>query len=351
MSASVVIYGATGHSGRLLVARALELGMRPLLCGREQQSLAGLAATTGLPWQAAFVDHPASLDAAFSGAAVVLNAAGPFATTAAPVAGACLRAGAHYLDITGEVRVVEQLARRDAEARARGLMLMPCVGFDVVPSDCLAARLARRMPGARWLATAVTQPRSLSVGTLATLADGADVGAARRRGAVVALPVGSVERHFDFGWGLQSCLNVSFADVATAYYTTGVPNVTTFVEAPPAVRALMLGARSFAPLLRAPPVRTALQRFVALLPRGVGFAPARDGDTMRVVVEAEDDRGRRLAARLTTPEPYAFTALAGAEILRRVAAGDLEPGFQTPARVYGEDLVLSFSNVVHEDLE
>ena len=64
------------------------------------------------------------------------------------MADACLRVGAHYLDVTGEVAVFEALAARSAEARAAGVMLLPGAGFDVVPSDCLAAHLKRRLPSA-----------------------------------------------------------------------------------------------------------------------------------------------------------------------------------------------------------
>ena len=78
----------------------------------------------------------------------MLCAAGPFSATSRPIPNACLRNRVHYLDITGEIDVFEALAARDAEAKARGIMLLPGVGFDVVPSDCLAAHLKRRRPDA-----------------------------------------------------------------------------------------------------------------------------------------------------------------------------------------------------------
>jgi short subunit dehydrogenase-like uncharacterized protein len=223
--APCVVYGATGYSGRLVVEQARTLGLAPLLAGRDAGQLAALAAATGLSWRAAAVDDPASLDAALAGAGVVLNAAGPFSRTAQPVADACLRAGAHYLDITGEVLVVERLAARDADARRAGIMLMPAVGFDVVPTDCLVAHVARRLPGACELATAVTQPAFLSPGSIRTLFDGVDVAYARRGGRLVPLPLGARTWEVDFGWGPARCLNVSWADLATSLYTTGVPTL------------------------------------------------------------------------------------------------------------------------------
>jgi short subunit dehydrogenase-like uncharacterized protein len=297
------------------------------------------------------VTEPGALDAAFAGARVVLNAAGPFSQTAEAVADACLRVGAHYLDITGEVRVVERLATRHATARSRGAMLMPAVGFEVVPSDCLANHVALRLPRSRSLAIAVTQPNFLSVGSVKTLFDGASMGVVRRAGAIQSLPFGSVERRFDFGWGAVSCLNVSLADVTTAHYSTGIPNVMTFVEASPMVRAVLAFSRTFGSVLRMPAWQSWFAAWASILRADGAPGRTRDDVTMRVVAEAEDGTGRRVGARMRTPEPYALTATAAVAILERVLDGDVEPGFQTAARVYGADFALSLPGVEREDVE
>jgi short subunit dehydrogenase-like uncharacterized protein len=100
----------------------------------------------------------------------VLCAAGPFSATSRPVADACLRNRVHYLDITGEIDVFEALAARDAEAKARGIMLLPGVGFDVAPSDCLAAHLKRRLPDANDLRPYLSLRANTSRGTAKTIA-------------------------------------------------------------------------------------------------------------------------------------------------------------------------------------
>ena len=350
MVARHLIYGATGYSGQRLVEQARAAGLRPILGGRDPAAVASLATAMGLPWCAAAVTDPAALDAALDGVGVVLNAAGPFSRTAEAIADACLRNGAHYLDISGEVRVIERLTWRHAGARRAGTMLMPAVGFDVVPTDCLAAHVARRLPGACRLATAVTQPRFLSMGSVATLLEGADVGLMRRDGAMHPLAVGTCQRRFDFGWGPTTCLNVSFADLTTAYHSTGIPNVVTFVEAPPIVQGILATSRMLGWALRWAPWRPLLQQWATLLPADGDAGGARDDVTMRAVAEAEDGAGRRAVARLRTPEAYALTATAAIAILRRVLAGDVEPGFQTPARVYGPDFVLSLPGVEREDV-
>lgn len=346
----VLVYGASGYSGRLVALELLRLGVRPLLCGRDARKTAAVAEELGLPHRVAAVEDPAALAAAVAEAPVVLNAAGPFSHTTAPLVAACLARGAHYLDIAGEVPAVAALAERHAEARARGVMLLPSVGFDVVPTDCLLAYVARRCPGGRTLVTAVSKPAFLSPGSAKTLLEHVDLGVARREGKVSPLRLGSIERAFDFGAGARPCLNVSFVDVVTAYYTTGIGDVTTFAEATPLLRLLPLGLM-LAPWIRSP--------FGELVGRTLADAVWRDppGTTdtasyrMTVVAECSDGNGRTVRARLTTPEAYELTGVTAAAIAARVASGEAEPGFQTPARLFGADFVLGFAGVRREDCD
>ena len=346
----VLVYGASGYSGRLVARELCRLGVRPLLCGRDGRKVAAVADELGLPHRVAAVDDPTALAAAVAEASVVLNAAGPFSHTTAPLVAACLARGAHYLDIAGEVPAVAALAARHAEARARGVMLLPSVGFDVVPTDCLLAYVARRCPGGRALVTAVSKPLFLSPGSAKTLLEHVDLGVARRQGVVTPLRLGAIERAFDFGDGARSCLNVSFVDVVTAYYTTGIGDVTTFVEATPLLRLLPLG------LILAPWIRSPFGELVGqTLADAIWRDPPGTADTgsyrMTVIAECSDGNGRTVRARLTTPEAYDFTGVTAAAIAARVAAGEVEPGFQTPARLFGADFVLGFAGVRREDCD
>lgn len=345
---SALIYGATGHSGRLITRRVCELGLRPVLCGRDAGKLAAFADELDLDRRVATTTDPDGLDHALAGVTVVLNAAGPFSRTAEPIADACLRAGAHYLDITAELSSIELVRLRNDDARRRNVMVMPAVGFDVVPTDCLAAHVARRLPGATRLAIAVTNLFFLSRGSAKTLIENVNRGMVRRDGGLAPVPLGSIERSFDFGHGPTAALNVSLGDLTTAYYTTGIANVETYVEATPLTRALLTACRSFGWLLDSAPAQAWFGAWSDALPANPGSSAGR---TMVVVAAAEDEAGRRVCARLRTPEAYEFTGVTAAAIVNRVLDGDVEPGFQTPARVYGRDFVLGFADVVREDVE
>ena len=213
VSEQLLIYGATGYTGRLIAGVARERGLRPLLGGRNEAKLAAVSEELGFDYRVAGLDSADELDAALIDVSVVLNAAGPFSRTWRPVVDACLKNRAHYLDISGEIPVIEGLVRLDARARERGLMIMPGVGFDVVPSDCLAAHVARRLPGARRLWLGLTGLAFATRGSAKTLAEHAGEVHVRRDGVITPLVPGSLRRSFDYGDGERESLNVSADDV------------------------------------------------------------------------------------------------------------------------------------------
>jgi short subunit dehydrogenase-like uncharacterized protein len=210
--------------------------------------------------------------------------------------------------------------------------------------------VVRRLPRARSIAFGVTGFRFISRGSAKTLIEAIDYGVVRRNGVITQVPLGSLQRQFDYGAGPRPSHNISWGDVATAYYTTGIPNIETYHEATPVLRAILLACRSFGRFLRTTPWQLLLKSQMDLLPEE--STDGQDVETdMVIVAEACDENGKRARARLRTPEAYQFTGLTGSTVARRALEGDFEAGFQTPARVYGADFVLSFANVSREDLE
>jgi short subunit dehydrogenase-like uncharacterized protein len=344
-----LLYGATGFSGRLAAQRARQRGLAPVLAGRDAARVGELANALRCESRAFALDQPAAVSAALADVAVVLNAAGPFTATAQPLVEGCLRTATHYLDLSGELPVLADTAQRDAEARASGIMLMPAVGFLVVPSDCLAAHVAHRLPGAQQLTIAVSRTDAVSPGSLRTiLAHWSDTVAVRRAGVLTRVPIGQLERRVDYGRGPSRSTAVSWGDLLTAHHTTGIPDIEVYLEVSPAERAMFRLSHRVGALLDALPVRQLLS-----LPAGLlGDGPSdrqRAGAGRVIVAEARDGAGRRARARLRTPEAYGFTAVTALAIVERVLNGDLQPGFQTPGGRYGPDFVLTLDGVVRED--
>lgn len=350
MSDRWLIYGATGYTGRLVVEEAVRQGLDPVLAGRDAGRLAALAGPLGLETRVAPLDDPGRLSRALDGIRVVLNAAGPFIATAGPLAEACLAARAHYLDLTGEIPVFAALERLDSAARTRGILLLPGAGFILVPSDCLAAYTAQRLPAARWLRLGISHSSLVSRGSARTMIELMGQGAwICRNGRLDTLPWSRAERQIDYGYGPRPALAVSWADVYTARGTTGIPNIEACLEIAPWEQWSLQNSRRFTWLLATPPWQKALEAQADRLPEGPASAERTRSRRVLVAV-AGDDAGRTVVSRLRTPEAYTFTATAALGCLTRILAGDLRPGFQTPARLFGADFVLGFPGVTREDL-
>src|SRR5260370_13956698 len=220
-----LIYGANGYTGGLIAQEAARRGLRPTLAGRNAEALSALAGGLGLEHRVFGLDDPVALATGIEGHAVVLHCAGTFSRTARPMADGCLKAGVHYLDITGEEGVREALAQRGDEARAAGVMLLPGAGFDVVPSDCLAAHLKRRLPSATGLALAFQTSGGMSRGTALTVIQGlAGGGLIRRRGRLTPVPAADRTRSIDFGAGPVKAVTLPWGDVVTAYHRPRIPH-------------------------------------------------------------------------------------------------------------------------------
>jgi short subunit dehydrogenase-like uncharacterized protein len=328
----ILVYGVTGYTGRLIAERACRRGLDVVVAGRNAERVGAIAKGLGVSHRAFDVDDARGL----AGASVVLNCAGPFVETASRLSRACIAAKVHYLDLAGEVAEIEAVRSLDEVARAAGAMLMPAVGFGVVPTDCVAALLAAKVPGATWLSLAFQTVGGVSRGTLRTvLTDVHRDGVARRDGRLVPMGPGVSQRRIDLGAGETTVVtNPWRGDLVTAYSTTKIPNIDTFTAFPPPVRWLM----SAGWLLDQPIVQRILTALVARAPEGPSDAERAKGRSY-VWGEVRDDGGRRAVACLEGPEAYEFTAQTAVDIAARVARGEARPGFQTPAGMFGASIV------------
>jgi short subunit dehydrogenase-like uncharacterized protein len=262
---------------------------------------------------------------------------------------ACCETGTHYLDVTGEIDVFRLAESYDARARAAGVMLLPGIGFDVVPSDCLAVHVAARVGTPRAVRIALAAGGTPTHGTAKTALEA--LGAplrVRRGGRLVELPSGSLSRRFDFGEGPVACVGVPMGDVVTAGWSTRAADVEVYMRGSGALRFALRGGQWLGPIVSSGPVQRALGRWIDRLPEGPS-EHERLTARARVVAEAEGAQGLA-RARLETPSGYETTRLAGVEAARRILAGGAKPGFQTPATAFGADFVLALPGVKREDL-
>jgi short subunit dehydrogenase-like uncharacterized protein len=344
-----LIYGANGYTGELIAREAAQRGLTPILAGRQRAAVEALATELGFESRIFPLDDRKTIETSLSDCALVLHCAGPFSHTAKPMIEACLLTRTHYLDITGEIAVFEMAATYDAVAKSAGIMLLPGVGFDVVPTDCLAAELKSELPTATHLALAFRGLGSMSRGTTRTGLEGmAAGGMVRRDGKLIPVPTAWKTRQIDFGNGRGpiATITIPWGDVATAFYTTGIPNIEVYVAFKPWSRRFIKLSRYFSWLLGSAPVQSYFKTQAKRMPRGP-TAEQRARSTSYVWGEVLDDRGRVVTARLTTPDGYTLTVLTALAIVQQALGGHHPIGFQTPARAYGSDLIFTLPGVTH----
>jgi short subunit dehydrogenase-like uncharacterized protein len=344
-----LVYGANGYTGRLVARLAASRGEHPVIAGRAADEVGRLAKELALEHRVFALDDASAVDRGLEGMAVVLHCAGPFSRTYQAMADACLRTRTHYLDVTGEAVVFEALAARDAEARQAGVMLLPGSGFDVVPSDCQALHLKNRLPTATRLSLGFQPVGGLSRGTATTMIENLHRGGlVRRGGRLVSVPAGWKTREIDFGRGPRTAMTIPWGDVATAWYSTGIPDIEVYMAAPARVRIATRLSRFVAPLLATRWFQDRARARIRSGPPGPTDEQRARGRSL-LWGEASDDSGRRVVSRLQGPEGYTLTAQAALAIVGKVLGGEAPVGYQTPAKAYGADFVLGLEGVSRTD--
>jgi short subunit dehydrogenase-like uncharacterized protein len=344
-----LIYGANGYTADLIAREATDRGLRPILAGRNGPAVAALAQELRLEHRIFSLDDPPALDRGLADISAVLHCAGPFAHTANVMAEACLRTRVHYLDITGELGVFESMAARDPKAKAAGVMLMPGVGFDVVPTDCLAAHLKRRLPSATRLALGFLSQSGVSRGTARTMAENMNAGGViRRAGKLTRVPAAWKTRVIDFGTGPRKAVTIPWGDVSTAYFSTQIPSIEIYLAASLGRRVALRSTRYLGWMLQSSWVQRLARRRIQAGPPGPTAEQRARGQSF-VWGEAADDAGQGVVSRLRGPEGYTLTVRAALAVVQRVLAGAAPAGFQTPSLAYGPDLVLELKDVLRTD--
>ncbi|MFC7080053.1 saccharopine dehydrogenase family protein [Halorussus caseinilyticus] len=348
MSNRILIYGSYGYTGRLVTEQAVADGLDPIVAGRTAAKVERQAVEYGLDHRVFSLTSPQVVAEALEDVSVVLNCAGPFAETSGPLVDACLETGTHYLDITGEIEVFETIAARDEEAENAGVTLLPGVGFDVVPTDSLAAHLADRLPDATHLSLGFQGLDEMSPGTAHTAVDSlGEGGSVRRDGTIRQVPVAHDVRTIDFGDGPTTAAAIPWGDVSTAYYTTGIPNVTVYIAQPERAVQFMRLSNELGWLLGTRPVKSVLHGLVDRFVDGPDKTARAEATTY--VWGSASNGDETVVSRMRTPESYEFTAQSALHLVERVRDGDAPTGFQTPAGAFGKDVALAVDGVERTD--
>ncbi len=346
----VLLYGANGYTAQLIIEKALQEGLKPILAGRNGLIISGLSRKYGLPYRIFDLEDTKTVFQNISDVKVVLHCAGPFIFTAKPMIDACILAGIHYLDITGETEVFEMAENLGTQAAEKGIMLMPGTGFDVVPTDCMAAHLHEKMPDATHLTLAFAmRGGGLSHGTASTAAQKMGTGGlVRRNGKLEKVPTAWKSKVIDFGKRKLDATTIPWGDLITAFHSTKIPNIAVYLAMPPKLIRTMRLENYFQWLFRMDFMRRLIQKRIDARPAGPSEDKRNNGESY-IWGEVENKKGERISKRFKCAEGYNLTAFMSVYILKRVLDGDFKAGFQTPTSCYGSDLIFKHSDTAWID--
>lgn len=335
-----IIYGANGYTGKLVVETAIKKGLKPVIAGRNEETLKAMAQKYSLKYRAFDLSNIDTISSQIKDFDVVLNCAGPFSKTVKPMVKACLQSNTHYLDITGEIEVFEWVKSQDSKAKEKNIILMSGVGFDVVPTDCVANFLHREHPDATHLQLAFTSlGGSISHGTVSTLLENlGKSGAVRINHKISPTPIGHKALEVDFGRKKVFCMTIPWGDVSTAHHTTNIPNIEAYTGVPKQAYYFMKLQALTNPILRTSFVKNMLQKYVDK--NIYGPTPEQNEKGLSMVWgKATNEKGKSVEARLETPEGYKLTAEAAITITQKILNGKYPSGYQTPAGLFGFELL------------
>ncbi len=344
---SFLLYGANGYTAKLIIPQAIAKGITPILAGRTEAKIKAIAEEYNLPYRIFGLDDAAEIQENLKDIPVVLHCAGPFIYTARPMMEACLATKTHYLDITGEIDVFEMAHDFDASAKSKNIMLMSGTGFDVVPTDCLAAYLKSLLPDAQFLELGFSyKGGGISRGTAITSIENlGKPGKIRKDGKIISVPPAYRTKPLKFGTEFSSNgVTIPWGDVSTAFYTTGIPNIEVYLGLKKSQVTNIKRSRYLGWLLGMRPIKNFLISQVKKRPAGPN-EKRRETGVSYICGSVFDADGKQKSAYLRTPEGYKLTAFMALNITEKVLNGNYKTGFQTPAMAYGADLVLEMDGV------
>lgn len=335
-----LIYGATGYTGKLVVEEALKRGLTPVVAGRSETKLKEIVSDNGLECRIFDLSQRVVIAEQLKDIDVVLNCAGPFSATAKAMMAACLHSNTHYLDITGEIDVFQHAKQLGSSATKAGIVICPGVGFDVIPTDCVAATLKDVLPDATSLWLGFSTRSGLSPGTAKTSVEGlAAGGKIRRKGRIINVPLAYKTRQIDYGDGLLNAVTIPWGDVATAYYSTGIPNIEVYIPLPEDKIKQLRQLNKIRPMLAWKWVQRIIKNRIAKKVRGPRLTK-RESTPSLVWGEVINEQGEVKTARLTTANGYSLTATGSVGIVEYLLnSEDAIAGYKTASLLMGANYV------------
>lgn len=338
----VLIYGANGYSAQLIVEELINRGIKPALAGRNSDKLKPVAKKFNCNYKVFDLNNIDTIRKEIREFKVVLNCAGPFTYTAEKIIKACISEKVHYLDITGEIPVIEFAWTQKEAAQKAGICIIPSIGFDVIPTDCLSVITAREVKDPCSLEILLQNEKvKISRGTLITTIEMmTKLGKIRREGKIIDSPIGEKVFVKSIGDKKYYGISIPWGDVVSAYYSTGIENITVYLG----VNHFIFCVRKFLLLLlkilRPKFVKNTVIQLIKLFV--IGPNEEKRIKVKSYILTTVSNRSESKTDITRVMEGYTLTKIGAAAAVENVLVGTDKKGTLTPAMAFGEDFVNQF---------
>lgn len=336
----LMVYGANGYSAQLIIEELISKNIRPILAGRNKSQLISLAKKFNCEYRAFDLEDAVLIEKYLEDIHTLLNCAGPFRQTAKELMEACLQTKTNYLDITGEIPVFHLAFSLDQKVKEKGITFLPGVGFDIIPTDCVAKKLSEKLKDASELKLGFLNiGGSISRGTwLTTLEFLGGKGFIRKNSKIVESKIGGQSIKFSKNDFSFCGISIPWGDVYTSFYSTGIPNVEVFLGLPRVVFIFRNVLLPVVKLFKINFIRRIAHNYISKNISGPSKT-MRDSTQTYVWGRAKNENGEMIETAYRFMEGYNLTAKGAAEAAERVLNNSVPPGTFTPSLAFGSDFM------------
>ena len=314
-----------------------------MVAGRIAEKLVPIASELRLDYGAFSVKDAAGY---LQDVTVLLNCAGPFSATAEALAKACLSQKVHYLDITGEIDVFRKCYALDNEAKSRNVIVMPGVGTDIVPTDCLAAMLKEKLPAATRIDLAFSFGTSPSIGTVKTSIESVGKGGLiREDGRLKTVSNAYRMKKIPFQNQPQWAVTIPWGDVFTSGISTGVPDGMVYMAMTKPSIYMLHVSNPFKGIMNTRFGQDLVKSLVSKFIKKGPDEQARETQQGQFWGEAEAPGGDKVEMTMSTPNVYSLTVEVGIRIARYCLGNHGKSGYYTPSMLLGSHFIDSIPGI------
>ena len=342
MSDKLMLYGANGYTARLIIKELIGVGIKPVLAGRNQEKISTLADKHGFDSSIFSLDDTDVIEENLADVTVLINAAGPYSQTAKPFIDSCIRSKTHYIDITGEIDVFVYAESKNRDAEEAGIILCPGTGFDVIPTDCLSYLLKEKLPDATELNICFFSENGRpSIGTAKTSIEGlANGGRIRSNGIIEHVPLAHLVKEIDYGQGPKTAMSIPWGDVATAYYSTGIPNITVYTPRSKKGIDKIIKQRKWLFIMKLGIVQKFIKnKLQKKIVNGGDSDEKRAQSKMWVWAEVKNDSGQLHSGKFQVGNGYDVTGFGAMAVAKYLLEEEFSGGYYTPSKLMGPDIL------------